>query len=465
MDNQSSLCDQFLRKIHQNIEDNFDNENFSVKELSENVGISRSMLHRKLIKLTGKSASDLIKETRLSRAKALLENDVATVSEIAYKVGFNSPSYFNKVFKKHYNVSPGDVRKGVTVSSVQPSMYQKVRIEASVFIGANSILILTVFMVLIIVFAGSGIFYYSKNKVPIEKSIAVLPFTNRSTEKENQYFADGIVDDLVNRLSTIDGLKVISHTSSEMFREKGDRTAPEIAKLLGVKYILEGSVQRDAENIRLNVKLIDAENDNHVWANLYDRELEEIFEIQSDLSEQIIRELSIVLSIDGKKILRRSQTKNLKALEYKQMGRFHLNTRTREGLRTSINYFKLAIKEDPDYGLAYAELADSYFIMAWHDFMDCRIGMDSARYLALKALEIDENLAEAHSILGYVLWDFDWKKEAGEIEFLKAIEINPNHAPSYQYYSEFLSTYGEQKKQGNISIKLSHLIPIHLFIE
>jgi len=205
-------------------------------------------------------------------------------------------------------------------------------------------------------------------------------------------------------------------------------------------------VQRDAENIRLNVKLIDAENDNHVWANLYDRELEEIFEIQSDLSEQIIRELSIILSIDGKKVLRRNQTKNLKALEYKQMGRFHLNTRTREGLRTSINYFKLAIKEDPDYGLAYAELADSYFIMAWHNFMDWRIGMDSARYLALKALEIDENLAEAHSILGYVLWDFDWKKEAGEIEFLKAIEINPNHAPSYQYYSEFLSTYREPKK-------------------
>jgi len=112
MDNESSLGDQFLKKIHQNIEDNFDGENFTVKELADNVGISRSMLHRKLIKLTGKSASDLIKETRLKRAKALLENDVATVSEIAYKVGFSSPSYFNKVFKKRYGVSPGDVRKG-----------------------------------------------------------------------------------------------------------------------------------------------------------------------------------------------------------------------------------------------------------------------------------------------------------------------------------------------------------------
>jgi len=446
MDNQSSLGDQFLKKIHQNIEDNLGDENFSVKNLAENVGLSRSMLHRKLIKLTGKSASDFIKEIRLKSAHTLLKNDVATASEIAYQVGFRSPSYFNKVFKKRYGVSPGDVRKGAIVSSAQPSIYQKVREGASLFVGASSILKLSVLMAFIIVVAGSGIFYYRKNKVPTEKSIAVLPFTNRSTEKENQYFADGIVDGLVNRLSIIDGLKVISRTSSEMFREKGDRTAPEIAKLLGVKYLLEGAVQRDAKNIRLNVKLIDAEKDNHVWANLYDRELEEIFEIQTDLSEQITRELAIVLSIDGKKKLQRNQTKNLKALEYKHMGRYHLNTRTQDGLRTSVNYFKLAIKEDPDYGLAYAELADSYFIMAYHGFMDRRIGMDSARYLALKALEIDENLAEAHSILAYVLWDFDWKKEAGEIEFLKGIEINPNHAPSYQYYSEFLSTYGEPKK-------------------
>ncbi len=137
MDNQSSLCDQFLRKIYQNIEDNFDDENFCVKNLAENVGISRSMLHRKLIKITGKSASDLIKEIRLKRAKTLLENDVATASEIAYKVGFRSPNYFSKVFKKRYGVSPGDVRKGVAASSVPPSMYQKVRIKASVFIGAK----------------------------------------------------------------------------------------------------------------------------------------------------------------------------------------------------------------------------------------------------------------------------------------------------------------------------------------
>ena len=114
MENQTSMDDLFLKKIHQHIEDNLGNENFSVEDLAKNAGLSRSMIHRKLIKLTGKSASDLITETRLTYAKALLEKDVATASEIAYQVGFKSPSYFNKVFKKHYNVSPGNVRKGVT---------------------------------------------------------------------------------------------------------------------------------------------------------------------------------------------------------------------------------------------------------------------------------------------------------------------------------------------------------------
>ncbi len=117
MENQPSLGDQFLKKIHQNIGDNLDNENYSVEDLAKNVGFSRSMLHRKLIKLTGKSATDLITEKRLLRAKELLENDVATASEIAYKVGFKSPSYFNKVFKEHFHISPGDVRKGAVVDA------------------------------------------------------------------------------------------------------------------------------------------------------------------------------------------------------------------------------------------------------------------------------------------------------------------------------------------------------------
>ncbi|MEN8248542.1 MAG: AraC family transcriptional regulator, partial [Bacteroidota bacterium] len=152
MENQPSMGDQFLETIHKIIEDNIDNENFSVEDLAEGVGLSRSMLHRKLKKLTGKSANKLITETRLSKAKELLENDIATASEIAYKVGFNDPSYFFKVFKKQYKVSPGDIKKkGVIISD------QRLEIPFLTQLGRRKLIFIT--LIIIIVISGGGMLY------------------------------------------------------------------------------------------------------------------------------------------------------------------------------------------------------------------------------------------------------------------------------------------------------------------
>ena len=264
MDHQSSMDDEFLRKIHKSIEDNLDNELFSVEDLAKSAALSRSMLHRKLIKLTGKSASDLITEKRLIKAKELLENDVATASEIAYKVGFNSPSYFNKVFKSYYHVSPGDVRKGVVIIPPEATSDQEKETHPIIPVRIRRLSLFILLVLLVLAATGAGIYFLLKKNKPVEKSIAILPFDNLSSNDENQYFADGIVEDLLNRISKIEGLKVISRTSSEMFRNKGNKSVPEIAHILGVSYILEGTVQRESDNVRINIQLIDAQNDDHV---------------------------------------------------------------------------------------------------------------------------------------------------------------------------------------------------------
>ncbi len=221
MENKSSKDDQFLKKIHLSIEDNLDNERFSVEDLAKCVALSRSMLHRKLVKLTGKSASDLITEKRLIKAKELLENDVATASEISYKVGFNSPSYFNKVFKSYYQVSPGEIRKGAKSVHHKPSADPNQIIRNTARKKTMRFGLISMIALLSLASAGTAFYYLFRNDKPVEKSIAILPFDNLSSNSEDRYFADGIVEDLLNRISNIEGLKVISRTSSEMFRDKG----------------------------------------------------------------------------------------------------------------------------------------------------------------------------------------------------------------------------------------------------
>jgi TolB-like protein/AraC-like DNA-binding protein/Tfp pilus assembly protein PilF len=459
MENQPSMDDQFLNKIYQHIEDNLDNEHYSVVDLSRHAGLSRSMLHRKLIKLTGKSATFLITEKRLTRAKELLESDVATAAEIAYKVGFSSPSYFNKVFKHYFQVSPGDVRKGVLIFPPKAFSNQRsvARQGTQRKISRLNSLILIAFLA--VVSAGTGMYYLFRKDKPVEKSIAILPFDDLSSDRNSQYLADGIVEDLLNRISRINGLKVISRTSSEMFRDKGNKSVTDIAEILDVTYILEGTVQREGNNIRISIQLIDAKKDDHILSNKYDRKLDEVFKIQSEISNQIASELSLVLTDQQKNALEQNKTKNLKALEYYQMGRFQSNKRWIEGYNKSIEYYEKAIAEDPEYGLAYAGLADTYHLMALQRWMDKKEGEDKAVELALKALELDPDLAEAHTVLASLYTYIDWNWEKSEKEFLQAIKLNPNYSTAYFYYSCLLCITGRPGKAREYINKAMELDP------
>jgi len=308
-----------------------------------------------------------------------------------------------------------------------------------------------------------GIRNRSKIDPGLEKSIAVLPFKNLSEEKGNEYFVDGLVEDLLNRLSPIEELRVTSRTSSEMYREKGIKSVPEIAKELGVSYVVEGSVQRYGNKARITVQLIDARNDGHIWSKDYDREIGDVFETQSEIAMRIVSELKMILSSDQKEYIQENKTLNLDAFELYQMGRFYWNKRTGEGYAKSIEYFEEAIAEDTAYGLAYAGLADSYLLMALQGWIDINEGRDKAVEFALKALELDDNLAEAYTVLGQVYDYVDWDWEKAERAFQHAFEINPNYATAHHYYAEHLSIIGkhnEAREQVNKAIELDPLSPV-----
>jgi len=464
MENQPSMDEQFLNKIYQHIEDNLDNEHYSVEILAQQVGLSRSTLHRKLIKLTGKSPSDLIKEKRLIRARKLLENDVATASEIAYKVGFSSPSYFTKVFKNYFKLSPGDIRKG-NVPTIQEILNDKQKEMKPIFrTNIRNLTPIILISILALTISVAAVYYLFHKDKPVESSIAILPFDNLGSDNENQYFADGIVEDLLYRISQIEGLRVISRTSSETFRDKDNKTIPEIAQLLGVKYILEGTVQQESNNIRINIQLIDALKDDHVLSKQYDRDLSEVFKIQSEIAGEIASELRFVLTNEQLYALKRNQTENIKAYEYYQMGRFYSNKRWVDGYKKGIEYYEKAIAEDPDYGLAYAGLADNYHLMALQGWMDKTEGKEKAIEMALKAMTLDPNLALPHAVLASLYSDMDWNWELAEKEYLRAIKLDPNFSTAQFYYSYLLTIFGKDSDAREHINKALELDPLSFVI-
>jgi TolB-like protein len=290
----------------------------------------------------------------------------------------------------------------------------------------------------------------------LEKSIAVLPFVNLSNDPEQEYFSDGVVEAILNHLFKVGELKVISSTSTKRYKNT-ELSLKEIAKELGVSSILEGSVQKIGNNVRITTQLIDSRNDVHLWSETYDKDLSDIFLIQTEVAQNVARELKATLTSDEKAQIEKSQTKNPEAYNLYLQGRFHMSKRTEEELNKSVEYFEKAVAADPDYALAYAGLADAYFLMTWWRFIPWVEGYARAKEYVLRALDIDKGLAEAHTVLGGILYWRDWNFEEARKELLLAIELNPNHGPTHQYYSELLDILGqidEAHLQINIALKL-----------
>jgi TolB-like protein/Tfp pilus assembly protein PilF len=268
----------------------------------------------------------------------------------------------------------------------------------------------------------------------LNKSIAVLPFENLSEDKGNAYFAEGVQDEILTRLAKVADLKVISRTSTQRFKS-APSDLRDIAKQLGVTNILEGSAQKANDQVRVNVQLINALTDAHLWAETYDRKLTDIFAVESEISKTIADTLQAKLTGSEKISIAKVPTANTEAYELYLKGRFFWNKRTGADLKRAIDYFNQAIAKDPNYALAYAGLADSYTLLSVFSAASPQDSIPQARVAAKKALELDNTLAEAHASSGRILSGYDCDFERAIAEFERAIQLNPNYATSYHWIS------------------------------
>ncbi|MCS6805711.1 MAG: protein kinase [Acidobacteriota bacterium] len=269
-------------------------------------------------------------------------------------------------------------------------------------------------------------------------SIIVLPFVNMSADQENEYFCDGMTEELIDALAKIDGLRVVSRSSS--FQYKGvAHNIRELAEQLNVTHVLEGSVRQSGSRIRITAQLINAADGYHLWSEKYDREMADVFSVQDEIAGKIVEQLKLKLTTEQATQLMKPSTHNLEAYTLYLKGRFYWNKRTEEGLRKGIECFQSAIATDPNYALAYAGLADCYNILAITGADPSSDAFRQAKAAALQALALDERLAEAHASLALAKTFYDWDWPGAEQGFRQAIQYNPNYPTAHQWYAEYLS--------------------------
>jgi TolB-like protein/Tfp pilus assembly protein PilF len=296
-----------------------------------------------------------------------------------------------------------------------------------------------------------------------EKSIAVLPFDNLSEDKGNAYFAEGVQDEILTRLAKVADLKVISRTSTQHFKSSPENL-PAIAQQLGVANILEGSVQKAHDQVRVNVQLIKAATDTHLWADTFDRKLTDIFAAESEIAKTIADILQVKLTGAEKIQLAKKPTESPEAYELYLKGRFFWNKRTAADLKKSIEYFDQAIAKDPNYALAYAGLAQAWLLLPAYEGgapKDC-VGPGEAA--ARKALALDETSSDAHAALGLVLSLYQLDINGAAAEFERAIQLNPNDATAQHWYASNLGSLAQFDGEVKGMRRALELDPLSLVI-
>src|SRR5437016_1741331 len=273
------------------------------------------------------------------------------------------------------------------------------------------------------------------------KSIAVLPFENLSRDPDNAFFAEGVQDEILTRLAKVADLKVIARTSTQRFKSAPD-DLQQIAKQLGVINILEGSVQKANDQVRVNVQLINALTDAHLWADTYDRKLTDIFAVESDIAKTIAETLQAKITGSEKSSIAKAPTANSEAYELYLKGRFFWNKRTGEDLHKAIGYFEQAIAKDPDYALAYVGSADSYLLLSSYSNISPRESLPPARAALEKALALDDSLAEAHASFG-LLDTLELHLQQALVGYQRAIDLKPNYATAHHWLALGYATLGQ----------------------
>jgi len=312
-------------------------------------------------------------------------------------------------------------------------------------------------LVVVLVVLGRA-YIFGPSREPID-SLAVLPLANLSGDPDQEYFSDGMTDALITELQKIRSLRVISRTSVMRFK-KTEKSLPEIAKTLNVKAVVEGSVLREGETVRINVQLIQASPEKHLWADSFDRDMTGVLALQSDVARAIAKEVRALVTPEEQKQLASSRPVNPEAHEAYLKGRFHWNKRTAPDLEKAIGYFNDAIEKDSSYAQAYAGLGSAYVVLPAFFYLPWSETAPKAEAAARKALQLDATLAEAHAVLGGIA--SDWA--SAESEYKRAIALDPGYATAHQWYAINLRRYGRFDESLAEIRRAQELDPLSLII-
>jgi adenylate cyclase len=280
-----------------------------------------------------------------------------------------------------------------------------------------------------------------------QRRIAVLPFANFSPDPNDEYFADGMTEEIISTVSRVNGLQVISRTSVMGYKGTNKR-ANEIGRELRVGSLLEGSVRKSGSRMRITVQLINVGEDQPLWSQSYDRELNDIFALQSDIAKQVADSLSLRIRPEEAKLIEKRPTQDVEAYELYLKGRHQWNKRTKEGLHRAIEHFQRAVERDPVFALAYSGMADCYVVLPGYDPQPQLESFRKAKEFSIKALELDDTLAEAHTSLALSLSSYEWDWKGAEREYSRAIELNPNYSTAHQWYGTHLIWYTGRFEEG-----------------
>jgi TolB-like protein len=277
------------------------------------------------------------------------------------------------------------------------------------------------------------------------RSVAVLPLQNLSGDPSQEYLADGLTEELVTDLAQIHSLRVISRTSVMTYKGTKKRL-PEIAQELNVDAVVEGSVTRSANRVQVTAQLIEAPTDTHLWAQTYEGNFRDLISLQNQVAQSIVEQVGVKLTAEEQTRLKTVHLANPEAHEAYLLGRYYWNKRTSEGFTKAVEQFQRASKADPKYAMPYAGLADCYVLLAEYTLQPSQDVLPKARDAALRALELDDQLAEAHASLAAVKVDYEWDWRGAEQELRRAIELNPGYVTAHQWYAELLAEEGRSSE-------------------
>jgi serine/threonine-protein kinase len=294
-----------------------------------------------------------------------------------------------------------------------------------------------------------------------------------SSDPENEFFADGITEEIINALAQIPDLRVAARTSAFSFKGK-QADLRSVGASLNVRTVVEGSVRKSGNRLRIQAQLINVSDGYHLWSERYDRELQDIFEVQDEIARTIASRLRVTLGVNSVKPLVAAGTNDLEAYQLYLKGRFHWNKRTAEGMRAAIGYFQEAIAMDPAYALAYAGLADAYSLASFLGVFPPAEVMPKAKVAATKALELNNRLAEAEVSLGYASFTFDWNWMAAEKHFQRALALNRSYVMNHGFYALYHGSLGRSEEAlaearsaldlDPVSPAASHILSVQLYL-